>query len=130
MPRAGYRQGEKRVDVWLSTAGHAHLRGIADGWGCSLSDAVSRLVREKVMRDGDGRVGADVGGRVEADGGGSGYHSRVAGNGAGGVVADHVVDALTPDWDALMTAGKQSRGGTLRDTVSQDPWADPVEEIA
>jgi hypothetical protein len=54
MPRQGYRSGEKRVDVWLTVAGHGNLKRLAAEWDCSLSDAVARLVREKVSGDGGG----------------------------------------------------------------------------
>lgn len=70
MPRAGYRSGEKRVDVWLSSVQHSHLARLAEAEGCSLSDMVGLLIRERVVRDADGDAGRGVRGAAAADGGG------------------------------------------------------------
>lgn len=124
MPRAGYRQGEKRVDVWLSTAGHAHLRALADGWECSLSDAVARLVREKVSSDADADAGSRRGVLAAADGSRSGSDTGGFGGLSGGVVAGDVAD-----WDAIWERGVAAKTPTVGNTVLQ-PAPDPLEDIA
>ena len=118
MPRAGYRQGEKRVDVWLSTAGHAHLGELAGVWECSLSDAVVRLVQEEVGRRGVGGVGAGVGRSAASDGGRSGLAAGRGGEGVVGVGVDllddpFVASVLHPEHAASLSV-----------------VPDPLEEIA
>ena len=129
MPRAGYRCGEKRVDVWLSVAGHARLCVLADGWGCSLSDAVGRLVREEVGRGGVG-VGAGGGGFAAADGGGSGPVAFGGRGDSGGVVAGHVSGALTGAafLAALVQAAPTIGSDTSPGLVSE--FFDPLQDIA
>jgi hypothetical protein len=94
MPRAGYRSGEKRVDVWLSSVQHAHLSRLAEAEGCSLGDMVGLLVREKVMRDGDGDAGRGFGGAAEAARSGSRHPALRGGAGDPRVVSHHVADAV------------------------------------
>ena len=114
MPRAGYRQGEKRVDVWLSVAGHARLVELARGWDCSLSDAVVRLVREKVAGDGSGDDRSGVG-RHPVSGGGV---ARVVSGGDGedsvGVGSDRGGDSFVmPGWAEEILVG-EPRPAVLR----------------
>ena len=118
MPRAGYRQGEKRVDVWLSVAGHAHLRELAGVWECSLSDAVVRLVQEEVVRRGDAGVGPGVG-RFAVSGGG-GPRGDAGGGGVGDVGVG--VDLLDDPFVASVLHPEHA--------ASLSVVPDPLEEIA
>jgi hypothetical protein len=95
MPRAGYRSGEKRVDVWLSSVQHAHLARLAEVEGCSLSDMVGSLIREKVMRDADGDAGSGDGRFAAADGGGPRDVPERGGSDHVGVGAGDVARPLT-----------------------------------
>ena len=132
MPRAGYRAGEKRVDVWLSGVQHGWLRALAAEWGCSLSDAVGVLVRREVERGG-GVDCAGVGRDVVSGGGGFGVVEGGDGADHAGVgSADGGVAFVTPvrRLDALVSARLDHASHPdavftpTRDAVDTDPLHD------
>ena len=95
MPRAGYRSGEKRVDVWLSVAQKAHVQRMSKVWDCSMSDVVVRLIREEVQRHGESGAGPGPRLAVVADQRGSRDSSGRGGEDPSGVDAGVVVDEVT-----------------------------------
>lgn len=123
MPRAGYRQGEKRVDVWLSKAVHGHVRALAAEVGESMSEWVADLVRREVEFCGGGEPVPGVGGSAQADVGGS--RPSVGGGRAylAGVVADRVHDPVMVDSPGGMIEVTLKEYGTVK-------RVDPLEEIA
>lgn len=131
MPRAGYRQGEKRVDVWLSKAVHGHVRALAAEVGESMSEWVADLVRREVEFCGGGEPVPGVGGSAQADVGGS--RPSVGGGRAylAGVVADRLEGPLTERrsvpfvGEAVVVNSPKSCG-----KVQLPSSVDPLEEIA
>jgi hypothetical protein len=81
----GYRAGRRQVNVVLSVALHARVRGLAAASGCSMQEWLVEAVRERV-RDGD-FGGSVVGGGVAADVGGPGGGAVCDGSDSAGVVA-------------------------------------------
>lgn len=127
MPRAGYRAGEKRVDVWLSGVQHGHLVGLAAGWECSLSDAVGRLLMEEVVRRGERGVGPGLRGAAVSGGGGPRSVAPGGGEGAVGVGAAVESRSVTKaDLEALVA----ERLGVADRPVAVFAGRDPLEEIA
>lgn len=121
MPRAGYRSGEKRVDVWLSSVQHAHLARLAEAEGCSLSDMVGSLIREKVMRDADGDAGRGVRGAAAADGGGPRDVPERGGSGDARERAADVAVALTPHAEVMASITKAEEIARMVDAALERP---------
>ena len=137
MPRAGYRSGEKRVDVWLSLALNGRMRGLAEVAGLSVSDWVAEAVREKVERDAAGRDREGVRGDVGADSGGSRPVEGADGESAAGErSADGGVPFLTgaQRLHALVNAPSVPvpwvDAGRVGGPGAGDGWVDPAEGIA
>jgi len=107
--RNGYREGLKGVQVWLSLALHGQAKAGAAREGLSLNDWVSEAIREKVMRDADAGTGRGLRVAAVADQRGPRSASGGDGSGAARVGSGDVSGPVTPDWDAIMAAGRASR---------------------
>ena len=108
VPRNSYREGEKRVDVWVSLVLHGQVRARAALDGVSMGDWVAEAVREKVMRDGSGAVGPGSGCAVVADERGPRLFAPGDGPDSVGVGVDHGRDSVLTGAEriaALVDAG-------------------------
>lgn len=121
-----YRVGLAQVSFCLDRGLHAAAKAHAGVLGVSLTALLVDLLEREVGHDADADVGA--GGSVGADFEGVGFGAVGAGDRGGHRVSGAVGRGVTPDWDALLRAGREAK--TVRvvsDTVS---GPDPLEEIA
>ena len=103
------------------------VRAMAVACGVSVNRFIVDVLEREVASDGSGGVVAGVAGDSQAGERGSGAERGRVGSGAAGVGAGDVEQPrVTPDWDAILAAGRQVKPVYRVDTVE----ADPLEEIA
>ena len=124
-----YRRGLRQVSFVLDVGLHAAAKAHAGALGVSLTALLVDLLEREVGHD----AGAGVGSRggVGADSEGAAHGRSGEGHCGGAAVAGADGRGVTPDWDALLAAGRASRNTSIvvpvSDTVSEP---DPLEEIA
>ena len=108
---------------------HVELVSLVKARAAVAGVSVTAFVSEALEVAVHGVVGVGSVGGVGVDFAGGGVGSHVAGDSARVSVAGVVGRGVTPDWDALLAAGKAARNvSVVRDNLSQG--ADPLEDIA
>ena len=127
MARNDYRVGRKQRNVVLDPVLDDQVRAMAVACGVSVNEFIVRVLEREVASGGSGGVVPGVVGVAAAVECGCGRVGGRVGSGVAGVGSgDGRVAGVTPDWDAIMAAGRAAKVVYPVDRVGPDP----LEEIA
>lgn len=123
-----YRVGRKQRNLVLDTPLDDQIRAMAVACGVSVNEFIVRVLEREVAGDGVGGVVPGVAGASQAVQRRFGAERGRDGSGVAGVGAgDGRVAGVSPDWGAIMAAGRRRPEPVYQvDTVE----VDPLEEIA